>query len=164
MQGTFWIAEDLLASPEEFSSVGLFIGLKDKQWKESRSVYAKPKPKYAAHRIYQNINVRHSDPAVHSRLATEMGSNRETNKHDTNYTKYEYYNGWPELAGCGVATLLSKHCSTSWPAFCCTQDPSQHWAQLEHDCTSMPASFHCSQLAVLTIFRFEWQVQWNLMQ
>jgi len=29
MQGTFWIAEEMLASPEEFSSVDSFIALKD---------------------------------------------------------------------------------------------------------------------------------------
>ena len=69
------------------------------------------KPQYTAHTVYQNITVHHFVLVVHSRLATEIGSNRETSEKDTKYMKY--YDGRLELAGCGDALLLIRDCSTS---------------------------------------------------
>ena len=124
---------------------------------KSVDLYTKSrKSKYTTQTVYHNITVYHFVLEGHRRLATEMGSNRETSEANTNYTKY--YNERLELADCVDVALWSRDCSTSWPSLCCTQDSSQHCAQPEHACTSIPASSHCSQLAVRTIFRIECQV------
>jgi hypothetical protein len=76
---------------------------------KSLGLYTKSrKPKYIVHKVYQSISVHHFVIVLHSRLEIKIGSNRETSKKDTNYSKY--YDGRLELAGCGVAVLLSRVC------------------------------------------------------